>query len=331
MNNQRTLPFRDSDPIPNPNRHILLIVNPISGRMKTRSGLFDILDELYRKDNAFPAERVTVVLTTHRGHAAELAAAAPDEGYSAVICCGGDGTLNETVSGLLTLPPERRPELGYIPTGSTNDLAASLGLAGPLRRSAALALSSSVLHLDVGRFTPEGDFPPRHFTYIASFGAFTAVSYNTPQAAKNIMGHGAYVLEGVKDLSSLQPRRASFTLANGTHLEGEYVFCAVANTTTAGGLLQLPKESVSLSDGLFEILLIKAPKNGGELNRILTALLTVTPESCPLIEFHHTEAVTVCLEEPTSWSLDGEEASCGSQVTIRCLPGAVSLRACPDL
>ena len=331
MNNQRTLPFRDSDPRPNPNRHILLIINPISGRLKTRSGLFDILDELYSQENAFPAERVTVVLTTHRGHAAELAAAAPDEGYSTVICCGGDGTLNETVSGLLTLPPERRPELGYIPTGSTNDLANSLGLAGSLRRAASLALSSPILRLDVGRFTPEGDFPSRHFTYIASFGAFTAVSYNTPQAAKNIMGHGAYVLESVKDLSSLQPRRAAFTLADGTHLEDEYVFCAVANTTTAGGLLQLPKKSVSLSDGLFEILLIKHPKNGGELNRILTALLTVTPESCPLIEFHHTEAVTVRLEEPTSWSLDGEEASCGKQITIRCLPGAVSLRACPDL
>ena len=327
MNSLPTLPFRESDSLPNPNERILLVVNPVSGRLKTRSGLFDILDELYRGDYPRHAERVTVVLTTHRGHAAELAASAPDEGYGTVICCGGDGTLNETVSGLLTLPPERRPELGYIPTGSTNDLANSLGLTGSLRHSASLALTSPILRLDVGKFTPEGDFPTRHFTYIASFGAFTAVSYNTPQTVKNIMGHGAYVLESVKDLSSLQPRRASFTLEDGTCLEDEYVFCAITNTTTAGGLLQLPKASVSLSDGLFEILLIKAPKNAGDFNRILTALLTVTPESCPLIEFHHTASVTVRLEEPTSWSLDGEEALCGHEVHVRCLKGAIPLRA----
>lgn len=329
MNPHHILPFRDPGPLPSRNRHILLIVNPVSGRMKTRSGLFDIIDELYRSGVPTPVERVTVVFTTHRGHAAELAAGAPDEGYSAIVCCGGDGTLNEVVSGLLSLPPERRPELGYIPAGSTNDLATSIGLSGPLRRAAALAVSAPALPFDIGQFTPVGDFPSRHFTYIASFGAFTSVSYNTPQAVKNLMGHGAYVLEGVKDLSSLQPRRASFTLADGTHLEDEYVFCAITNTTTAGGLLQLPKASVSLSDGLFEVLLIKHPKNAGDLNRILTALLTVTPESCPLIDFHHTERVTVRLEEPTSWSLDGEEASCGKEVTIRCLPGALSLRACP--
>ena len=331
MNPQFSLPFRDPGPLPSRNRRILLIVNPVSGRLKSRSGLFDIIDELYRSGAPTPVERVTVVFTNHRGHATELAAGAPDEGYNAIVCCGGDGTLNEVVTGLLSHPPDRRPELGYVPAGSTNDLAASIGLSGSLRHTASLAVSAPPMPFDVGLFTPTGDFPARYFTYIASFGAFTAASYTTPQTAKNLMGHGAYVLEGVKDLSRLQPRRASFTLGDGTRLEDDYVFCAVTNTTSAGGLLQLPKASVSLSDGLFELLLIKHPKNGGDLNRILTALLTVTPESCPLIDFHHTDNVTVRLKEPTSWSLDGEEAGCGTEVTIRCLPGAVSLRACPEI
>ena len=293
--------------------------------------LYDVLTRLYTTGTPAPAEWVTVALTTHRGHAAELAAASRGEGFDLVICCGGDGTLNETVRGLLTLPPEERPELGYIPAGSTNDFASSLGLPPVPAQSAELALNSSAVPLDVGRFVPAegGSDATRYFTYIASFGVFTAASYSTPQAAKNVMGHAAYIMEGVKDLVALQPHHARFELSDGTVLEDEYVFCAVTNTTSAGGIIQLPHKEISLSDGLFEVLLIKNPKTPAELNRIVTALLTLNLSDCPLIRFCHTDSLRVKTDEPTAWSLDGEECACGREVTIQCLPRAIRLRSIP--
>lgn len=321
-----SLPFREQETPKSRNRRVLLIINPVSGRTKSKTSLYGILDKLYSVGTPAPAEWVTVVPTTHRGHAAELAASAHREGFDAVICCGGDGTLNETVRGILSLPPEERPELGYIPAGSTNDFAASLGLPSLPSRSAEVAMTAPAHPLDIGLFTPDGEYG-RHFTYIASFGVFTAASYTTPQTAKNVMGHAAYIMEGVKDLMALQPRRARFELSDGTVLEdSEYVFCAVTNTTSAGGVIQLPKAEVSFSDGLLELLLIKLPKTPADLNRIVTALLTVNPGDCPLIEFRHTESVRITTAEPTTWSLDGEEAPCGRSVTVNCLPSAVKLR-----
>ena len=352
------LPFYEPDPDEKPreSRQILLIVNPVSGRMKSKTGLFEILDELYRTASGEPASkganrstgafpfgnitaatlggdplpdrRVTVVPTMHRGHATQVAATAHAEGYDTVICCGGDGTLNETISGLLTLHPEERPTLGYIPAGSTNDFAASMGLPSSLRGAARVAVGSSEMPLDLGIFRPLGGetHPSRYFSYIASFGAFTSASYSTPQTAKNIFGHVAYLLEGVKDLTNLTPRRASFVLEDGSVREGEYVFGAVTNTTSAGGVFKLPSDRVSMSDGLFELFLVHHPKNAADLNKIATALLSQDFDSCPLIELHHTTSVKVTLAENLSWSLDGEEAVGGTDIEISCIPSAVRIR-----
>ena len=322
-----TLPFYEQGPLYNRNRRILLIMNPVSGRLKARGALTDILERMYAVGDPYPAEWVTVALTTHRDHAAELAVKAAEEDFDLVVACGGDGTLNEVVSGLLTLPPEKRPELGYIPSGSTNDFAASLGIPSLHSRAAEVALTAPAMALDVGRFAPDGDYPSGYFSYIASFGVFTAASYSTPQAAKNVMGHAAYLLEGLKDLMSIQPRHARFELSDGTVLEDEYVFCAVTNTTSAGGVIQLPKDRVSFSDGRLEVLLIKHPQTPAELSSLVTALLTVTPEASPLVEFRHADGVTVTTDEPTTWSLDGEEAPSGTSVSISCVPSAVRLRA----
>lgn len=347
------LPFYDPQP-PRLSHHILLIINPVSGRMKTKTGLFEILDELYRfpatekeaggtsvfpfpfgnltattlGSDPNPDRRVTVVPTMYRGHATQVAASSVREGFDTVICCGGDGTLNETISGLLTLPAEERPLLGYIPAGSTNDFAASMGLPSSLRGAARTAVGGGIMPLDLGLFRPRGDTssPTRYFSYIASFGAFTAASYTTPQAVKNIFGHVAYLLEGVKDLANLTPRKASFRLDNGTVREGEYVFGAVTNTTSAGGVFKLPADRVSMSDGLFELFLVHHPKNAADLNKIATALLSQDFDSCPLIELHHTSSVKVTLAENLSWSLDGEEARGGTDIEISCIPSAVRIR-----
>ena len=340
---------------------ILLIINPVSGRMKSKTGLFEILDELYRTDpvpeagtetkkSAAPAplafpfgnltsatlggepdplRRVTVMPTMHRGHAAALSAAAKEDGYDTVICCGGDGTFNETVSGLMTIPEEDRPILGYVPAGSTNDFAASMGLSGTLREAARIAVGEQETPLDVGVFSPLSRSVQAHriFTYIASFGAFTAASYSTSQTAKNLFGHLAYLVEGIKDLGKLTAHHAAFELEEGMRIEGDYVFGAVTNTTSAGGVVKLPADKVCLSDGLFELLLVHMPKSPADLQQIASALLAQNFDDCPLVELHHTVGVKVLLEENLSWSLDGEEAVGGKRVEIRCLPSAIRIRA----
>ena len=343
---------------------ILLIINPVSGRMKSKTGLFEILDVLYRTDahapeaptprrltaaklpaapppfpfgnltavtlggEPDPDRRVTVAPTMRRGHATAMAAAAHAEGYDTVICCGGDGTFNETVAGLMTIPDKIRPPLGYIPAGSTNDFAASMGLSGSLREAARTAVSYRETALDVGLFSPlaRSARDSRIFTYIASFGAFTAASYSTSQTAKNLFGHVAYLLEGIKDLANLQPRHAVFNLPDGTRIEGDYVFGAVTNTTSAGGVVKLPADKVCLSDGRLELFLVHMPKTPSDLQRIATALLVQDFDGCPLIELHHIESVKVHLEENLSWSLDGEEAVGGKRIELKCLPGAIRLK-----
>ena len=346
-------------------RRILLIVNPVSGRMKSKTGIFEILDELYRlppvevipPDGATvpqeksavggtasaaptapqavphvgdpaPDRRVTVCPTMYRGHAAQMAATSVLDGYDTVICCGGDGTLNETISGLLTIPLEKRPRLGYIPAGSTNDFAASIGLPSNLRGAARIAVGETDTPIDIGLFAPCGkeSHPSRYFSYIASFGAFTAASYSTSQVARNMLGHLAYLIEGVKDIANLRPIHAGFDLSNGLHLEGDYVFGAVTNTTSAGGVVKLPADRVSMSDGQFELLLIHHPKSPLDLNRIATALLTQDFDSCPLTDLYHASKVRITLDSPLSWSLDGEEALAGTVIDVSCLAGAVTLR-----
>lgn len=349
---------------------ILLILNPVSGRMRSREGLFEILDELYRGEaeeaalarpsqkgggrpvaagpalavpsaHSFggqvssplggdpdPDRRVTVAPTMHRGHAALMAVTAAEEGYDTVICCGGDGTFNETVSGLMEVPAQSRPTLGYIPTGSTNDFAVTMGLSGNLRAAARTAVGEQETPIDVGLFSPCGlNHPPaRYFTYIASFGAFTAASYSTSQTAKNLFGHVAYLVSGIKDMANIQPHYATFDLPDGTHIEGEFLFGAVTNTTSAGGVIKLPSERVCLFDGKFELFLIRMPKTAADLQRIATALLAQNFDDCPLIELIQMDSVKVHLEECLSWSLDGEEALGGKRVEIQCLEGAVRLK-----
>ncbi len=346
---------------------VLLIINPVSGRMKSKTGLFEMLDELYRFDapsvlilpeapeeaegavggepaapapgfgrvtpntiggDPDPDRMVTVVPTMYRGHATQLAASAVQNGYDTVVCCGGDGTLNETISGLLTIPAESRPVLGYIPAGSTNDFAASLGLPTTLRGAARMAVSPEEFPIDIGKFSPvaQEGLPMRYFSYIASFGIFTAASYSTRQSVKNVFGHLAYLFEGVKDLTNIHPHHAVFDLDDGTHLEGDYVFGAVTNTTSAGGIFKLPAGEVSMSDGMLEVFLVHMPRNLNELNKITGALMSSNFADCSLIEFHHASAVTVTLDKSLSWSLDGEESVGGTKVDIRCLPAAIRIK-----
>ena len=279
---------------------LLFIVNPRAGRTRSMGPLFEAVAHFGQEGYL-----VSVRQTTHPGHAAELAEAEGSR-YDRIVCCGGDGTLNETVSGLMRLPDP--PPLGYIPGGSTNDFAASLELSPDPAQTARRITASQGRALDVGSFNG------RPFVYVASFGAFTRSSYAAPQNAKNALGHFAYILEGMKDLSTLRPYHVRLTAGGGV-LDGEYLFGAVCNSTSIGGLMKLNPERVVLDDGLFEMLLIPSPKTAADLQSLVHALLNQQYDSQGLV-FRHVSSIHFETEEELPWSLDGEYAPSAPAVDI---------------
>lgn len=291
---------------------VLLIINPTAGKLRAKTGIYDILGPL-----CAAGLRVTVYTTAARGEAVEVVRRFGAQ-FDRILCVGGDGTLNEVVDGLLTGSVER--PVGYIPAGSTNDFAATLGLVGDLSSSVRTYLEGRPRPLDVGCFNGG-----RYFSYIASFGAFTSSSYTAPQTTKNAIGHLAYVLEGIKDLPSLQPIELRAETDDGRVFEGSFIFGAVSNSTSIGGMVKLDASLVDLSDGMFELLLIRMPKSIAELNRILYALTSRDYAAAPEIVLTRAKAVTVATKEKLSWSLDGEYEEGGTVAEIKAMPGAVQL------
>ncbi|MBE6963641.1 MAG: diacylglycerol kinase family lipid kinase [Ruminococcaceae bacterium] len=273
-------------------KKLLLIVNPRAGRSRSHAPLFDAAAVF-----SAAGYLLSVRTTAARGDALRIAA---EEGgqYDAVVAVGGDGTLNEVLSGLLQL--EQLPPVGYIPRGSTNDFATSLRIPKAPVDAANLIVNSTPRRLDVGSWNG------RTFVYVASFGAFTRSSYSAPQTAKNALGHFAYILEGMKDLGTLRPYRLKMT-ADGETLDGEYLFGAVCNSTSIGGLMKLNPERVVLDDGLFELLLIPNPKTPQQLQNLALALLNQQYDREGLV-FRHVSSVHLETAEELPWSLDGEYA-----------------------
>ena len=233
-----------------------------------------------------------------------------------VACCGGDGTFNETVTG--TLRSGKKIELGYIPCGSTNDFASSLGLSLDIMTAAEKAVSGTKHSIDAGAF---GD---RFFTYVASFGAFTKASYSTPQNVKNLVGHLAYIFQGGLELTSLKPERTVLE-AGGKIYEGDYIFGAVSNSTSLGGVLSIAPQRVDMNDGLFEVMLIKYPNNAAELSRIVQALSEDNLEGSDMIEFFSANEIKILKNPAGNWSLDGEFAEGADGAEIKNIKSAITL------
>ena len=256
-----------------------------------------------------------VFVTTGQGNARDLAAAHGGEA-ELVVCLGGDGTFNEVVSGLLTAG--HTTPIGYIPCGSTNDFAGSIGLKKTIPAATDAILAGSPQTYDVGLFGG------RHFTYVASFGAFTRASYATSQDVKNALGHLAYVLEGIKDISKIRPHHVRFELESGEVIEDDYIFGAISNSTSLGGLLTLDPKTVDMNDGLFELLLVKMPKNVIELNDCIR-MLTEQVYNPPVVTFCTASRVTVVADPTMEWSLDGEWGSGSERIEVCNLHDAIRL------
>ncbi len=289
-------------------KKLLLIVNPVAGKKKLKNQLLDVVQTFAKGGFS-----TTVVVTGRRREAIEFTELAKD--YDRIVCAGGDGTLNEVISGMLenniTIP------LGYIPCGSTNDFAATLGLPTDVKKAADIIANCMPYPIDIGKFDK------RHFTYVASFGLFTAASYSTDQNVKNLLGHLAYVFEGMKDLQSIKSYHLKF-VAKDKVCEGDYVFGAIANSTSFGGIIKLKESLVSLNDGLFEVLLVKMPKNIVDLNIIINSITTSNFDN-DRFEFFKTAKLEIIPSEPMAWSLDGEYMRTDGSVTMETLHAAVHM------
>ncbi len=292
----------------------LVIVNPKAGKMSIHTGMFDIINLLCEND-ILP----TVYFTKAAGDATEITKKAlKKEEYDLFVCCGGDGTLNEVVSGVIC--SGKNIPIGYIPAGSTNDFAQSLKIPTELFSAAqSVALAEKALQIDAGLFCED-----RVFSYIASFGAFTATSYSVPQNIKNTLGHFAYILAGIKDLAQIKPYFITLS-SEEKECSGNYIFGACSNSFSLGGIIRLSSKMVNLNDGKFEVLLVKQPQNAIQMNKILWGLINTDFSDTEVFEFFKTSKVSLSMPKAVNWSLDGEFAKGQEKVEIKAIPHAINL------
>ena len=291
-------------------KRALFLVNPVAGRKTIQRYLADCIRSLM--DAGY---MVTTMVTAARGEAAQYAKAY-GKFYDLVVCAGGDGTLNETVTGLVH--GGRQVPVGYIPCGTTNDFCSSHGLPRDI--------PSAIDHIASGtrRTYDIGCFEDQYFTNVALFGAFSWMAYTTDQARKNRLGYGAYVLDGMRDLSRLKPIHMRIT-ADGETLEDDYLLGAVSNAGSLGGYLDLSEQGVDYADGLLELVLVKAPRSLAELDQLVRCIVA-NDFSAPCLTLRHAKDITVCNPPELQWSLDGEQSGIYETAHIRVLPRYLELQ-----
>lgn len=282
-------------------KKLLFIFNPRSGRGQIRACLPEILDIMVK--SGFD---VTVHTTQSQGDAITVTRDRAHE-FDRIVCSGGDGTLDEVVSGMMQ--SDVRIPIGYIPAGSTNDFGNSLGIDKDMTRAAEIAVHGVPFPVDIGSFND------RYFVYVAAFGIFTEVSYSTPQDMKNNLGHLAYILEGAKQLRDVPSYRMQVEY-DGNVMYDEFIYGMISNSNSIGGFRQMVPKNVSLNDGLFEVTLIRMPKNPIELADVINCLQTGRRDSDMLYSFQ-TSGIRLTSSEEVSWTLDGEFGGTQSTSEIR--------------
>ncbi len=289
---------------------LLLIYNPNSGTRKSARHLSEVT-EIFTAGGYM----VTAMPTMARGDATEYVKRFGKD-YNFVAVMGGDGTYNEVVSGYIE--SGLKTPIGYIPAGSTNDFAQGLKLARNILDAAEDIVRGTPAGIDVGTFNG------RTFTYVASFGAFTKASYDTPQNIKNALGHFAYILSGASSIPDIRPIHAIIKTDDAAY-EGDYLFGAISNSTSMGGILKLKPEDVDMSDGLFELLLLRASTDVLEISDLVRAVTEQRYDSTPMITFVTSSRFEIEIPEAVDWSLDGEYQKGTQNIIIENLPCAVNL------
>jgi len=281
----------------------MFIFNPQAGKGKVKNSLYAIIDGFFSM-----GDLVTCFPTAYKNHAIELIKTYADD-YDLLICSGGDGTLNEVINGLLQI--KKRIPIAYIPTGTVNDFANTLHLSGNVNKAMETFKKNHVFYSDICSFND------RYFTYVAAFGAFTEVSYDTPQATKNMLGRAAYFLEGLKRLPKITTYHMRI-VASDRIIEDDFVFGAITNARSVAGFQSINTKNALLDDGEFEVLLLRMPQNPLDLQIIISALLKQEINE-KFMEFFTSQSLLIESDSNANWTLDGEEGGNPTliQVTIK--------------
>ncbi len=297
----------------------MFVYNPKAGKAKVRTALADIVETF---DKA--GYQVTVRPTHRKGDTVRILNRYSED-FDRIVVSGGDGTMSEALQGirLATEVGKKTPVLGYVPTGSTNDFAASLGIPSDLVAAAKIAAYGEAFPCDAGTFNGHP------FVYIAAFGAFTEVSYGTPQQFKNTLGHLAYLLEGIRAIPQI--KGIPFTVeADDKTIFGRYLYGMVSNSTSVGGFTGIYGDgNVALNDGLLEVLLIKEPKTIADRSELISDLLRVNLQS-PHIVVLQTKKITFTSDSQVPWTLDGEFGGTPNVAEIQALPHAYRIMVPPQ-
>lgn len=295
-------------------KKVLFIINPCAGRDKTRKTAEEII-------SLFPTDKFdfTVERTTCQGDATNIVRRCLAD-HDFVVCCGGDGTFNETVNGVLQLQSNK--PIGYIPTGSTNDLASTIGIPTDVEEAVKIIVSGQKNSYDIGCLNG------RFFTYVASFGPATKLAYSTSQKLKNKLGHAAYMIDGlflrlIPTLREIKPIHIKIEY-DGGELDGIFYFASVSNSTSVGGLFRFDESVVKLNDGRFEMLLVRHLRNPLDAVRMLRKMIRKDYDGSELMFLNTTQA-KFTFDEPHAWTLDGEFGGDHKSVSFSVLPSAVNV------
>ena len=291
------------------NKKILLIINPKAGMIKTMTKLSDILDVF--GENGF---ETTPFSTKGKNDATDIVKK-HGMNHGIVVVCGGDGTLNEAIKGVMSL--EKPLPIGYIPTGTSNDFAASLGLSTNAVQAAQDIIDGKLLPHDIGSFN--GD---NCFSYVASFGTMSDVSYLTSQNMKNAIGHFAYIVKGASLFFRMRAYHARIEFDQQT-IEGDFILGGVSNSKSIGGILELKDKGIVLNDGVFELIFFRKPRSAGDAANIARWLISQNPGN-PSLVFEHASAAVITSKEYIPWTVDGEFAGFQKRVEIKNNHNAVS-------
>ena len=290
-------------------KKLFFVFNPKAGKGKIKTALMDIVD-IFNKGGY----EVVIRATQYPKDAYEMTKKYADK-VDLVVCSGGDGTLDEVVAGLVETGS--KVPVGYIPAGSTNDFAGSLFIPKNMVAAAEMIMEENVYRCDIGKFNKQT------FTYIAAFGLFTDVAYETDQDLKNILGHLAYLLEGVKRLFDIQSYHMKVTTEDEI-FEDDFMYGMITNSRSVGGFKNLTGKNVDMNDGLFEVTLITTPKNPMDMQEIIAGLMSGKDNS-DLIYTFKTSRIRIQSDEDVAWTLDGEYGGDHKEVEIRNLHRALNL------
>lgn len=291
------------------NKKLLLLLNPYAGKVEMKSKLLEVVNLL-----TLAGFDVTVHPSKYSGEIIDYLAENA-QNFDNIICSGGDGTLNETINGILK--GKGKPLLGYIPTGTVNDFASSLDIPKDILEATQNILDGEPFTCDIGEMNGA------YFSYVAAFGTFTDVSYQTSQQSKNLLGKTAYILEGIKQVTNIHSYPLKIEV-NGKTVEDNFFFGMITNSHSVGGFNLLKNQDISMSDGLLEVTFVKAPKNPLDIPAIINSILRMEPDQKHVISFKTTE-IKITAQEKIPWTLDGEWGKDHKEVIVKIHPQAINI------